>query len=72
MRLAYIIVRSLWHDIIVLNIHTPAENKIDYVKYNFWEELESVFPKFPTYHMKILFGDVSCKVGKEDILKTKI
>jgi hypothetical protein len=31
--------------------------------------LERLFDKFPKYHIKILFGDYSAKVGKEDIFK---
>jgi hypothetical protein len=36
-----------------------------------YEELERVFDKFPKYHMKILLGDCSAKVGKEYIFKPK-
>jgi hypothetical protein len=39
------------------------------VKDSFYEELERVFDKFPKYHMKILLGDFSAKVGREDIFK---
>jgi hypothetical protein len=39
------------------------------VKDSFHEELESVFDKLPKYHMKILLGDFSAKVGREDIFK---
>jgi hypothetical protein len=39
------------------------------MKDSFYEKLERVFDKFPTYHMKILLGDFHAKVGKEDIFK---
>jgi hypothetical protein len=42
------------------------------VKDKFCEELECIFDKFPKYHMKILLGDLSAKVGREDIFKPKI
>jgi endonuclease/exonuclease/phosphatase family metal-dependent hydrolase len=42
------------------------------VKDSFYEELERVFDKFPKYHMKILLGDFSAKVGTEDIFKPTI
>jgi hypothetical protein len=42
------------------------------VKDSFYEELERVFDKFPKYHMKILLGDFSAKVGREDIFKPTI
>jgi hypothetical protein len=34
-----------------------------------YEELERMFNTFHKDHMKILLGDRSAKVGKEDILK---
>jgi hypothetical protein len=37
------------------------------VKDSLYKELERVFNKFPKYHMKILLGDFSAKVGREDI-----
>jgi hypothetical protein len=42
-----------WYDIIVLNVHAPTEDKTDYVKDSFYEELERAFHTFPKYHMKI-------------------
>jgi hypothetical protein len=32
----------------------------------------NVFDKFPKYHMKILLGDFSVKVGREDIIKLTV
>jgi hypothetical protein len=46
-RMSYIILRSRWCDIIVLNVHAPTEDKIDDIKDRFYEELEHVFDKFP-------------------------
>jgi hypothetical protein len=66
----YIILRGRWCDIIILNVHAPTEDKIDDVKGWFYEELEQVFNKFPKYHTKILLGDFSAKVGREDIFKS--
>jgi hypothetical protein len=37
------------------------------VKDSFYEELERVIDKFPEYHMKILLGDFSAKVDRENI-----
>jgi hypothetical protein len=69
--MSYIILRSRWHHIIVLNVHAPTEDKTDDMKHSFYEELECVFDKFPKYHMKILLGDFS-QVGREDIFKPTI
>jgi hypothetical protein len=70
-RMSYIILRGCWCHI-VLNVHASTEDKTDDVKDSFYEELERVFDKFPKYHMKILLGDFSAKVGREDIFKPTI
>jgi hypothetical protein len=71
-RMSYIILRSRWCHIIVLNIHAQTEDKIDDAKDSFYKELERVFDKFPKYHMKILLGDFNAKVGREDIFKPAV
>jgi hypothetical protein len=71
-RISYIILRGRRCHIIVLNVHAPTEDKTDDVKDSFYEELERVFDEFPKYHMKILLGDVSAKLGREDIFKPTI
>jgi exonuclease III len=71
-RMSYIILRGRWCHIIVLNVQAPKDDKIDDVKDSFYEEFESVFHKFPNYHMKILLGDLNVKAVREDILKPSI
>jgi exonuclease III len=44
-RLSYIILRGRWCNIIVLNVHTPTEDKIDDIKDRFYDELEQIFDK---------------------------
>jgi hypothetical protein len=56
-RMSYIILRGRWCNIIVLNVHTPTEDKIDDMKGRFCEELEQVFDKFRKHPMKILLRD---------------
>jgi hypothetical protein len=48
-RMSYIIrvPRGPWCDIVVPNVHSPTENKIEDMKKSFYEELERVFDKFP-------------------------
>jgi hypothetical protein len=59
-------------NILVLYVHAPTEDKSDDIKDRSYEELEQVFDKFPTYHMKIFLGDFNAKVGREDIFKPTI
>jgi hypothetical protein len=52
-------------------VHAPNEDKSDDTRDSFYEELEQVFDHFPKY-MKILFGDFTSKVGRENIFTPKI
>jgi hypothetical protein len=70
--MSYIILRSCWCNIIVPNVHALCEDKSDDVMNSSCEELGCVFYQFPTYDMKILLGDFSAEVGKEDILKPTV
>jgi len=49
-RLPYIVLRGRWHNIIVVNVHAPSEEKCDESRDSFYEELEQVFDHFPKYH----------------------
>ncbi|PNF22675.1 hypothetical protein B7P43_G07120 [Cryptotermes secundus] len=71
-RISYIILKSRWCDIIVMNVHTPTEDKIDDIMDRFYEEVEHVVDKFPKYPMKNSLGDFNAKVGREDIFKPTI
>jgi hypothetical protein len=55
------LLRGCWLHITVLNVHASTEDKTDYMKDSFYEELECIFDKFPRYHMKILLGDLMPK-----------
>jgi hypothetical protein len=45
--MSYIILRGQWCNIIVLNVHAPTEDKIDYIKDRLYEDPKQVFDKFP-------------------------
>jgi len=62
-RVSYIVLRGRWCNVIVLNLHSATDEKSDYSKDSFYEELEQVFNHFPKYHMKILLRDFNAKVG---------
>jgi hypothetical protein len=51
--MSYIILRGLWCDMIVLNVHAQTEDKDDDMMDNFYEVLERVFYKFRKYNKKI-------------------
>jgi hypothetical protein len=66
-RMLYIILRSRWCNIIVLNVHTPCEDEGDDEKDSFYEEVGRVFDQFPSYYMEIILDDFNAKVGRENI-----
>jgi hypothetical protein len=69
-RMSYTTLKDLRCDIIVMNVHAPYRDKNDCIMDSFYEELEQVFDQFPSYNIKILLGDFSGKVWREDIFKT--
>ena len=71
-RMSYIFLRGCLCNIIILNVHAPSEEKSDDSKDRFYEKLEQVFDHFPKYNMKIMLGDFSEIVGRENIFKSTI
>jgi hypothetical protein len=45
--MSYIVLRGRWCNIVDLNVRAPSEEKIDYSKDSFYEELEQVSIIFP-------------------------
>ena len=45
-RRSYIVLKSRWLHIIVVNIHAPSEEKVEEVKDSFYDELEEMFDQF--------------------------
>jgi hypothetical protein len=59
----YIILRGGWCNVVVLNVHSPCEDKSDDIKERFYEELGRIFHQFPRYDMKFFWGDFNAKIG---------
>ena len=59
-----IVLRGRWCNILVLIEHASSDEKTDYSRDSFYEELDQVFDNFSKYHMKILLGDFNAKVGE--------
>ena len=55
-----------------MNVYAPSEEKSDYSKDSFYEELEQVYGNFPKYHKKIPLREINAKVRKENIFITTI
>jgi hypothetical protein len=70
--MSYIILMCCWCDIIVLNIHAPAEDRTGDMKDSFYMEKERVFDEFPKQQMKILLENFNAKLSRKDIFKPTI
>jgi exonuclease III len=70
-RMSYITLRGHWCDIVLI-VYAPTEDKSNYMKNSFYEELEQVLDQFLKYHVNILLGDFNARVGREDIFKPTI
>jgi hypothetical protein len=53
-------------------VHAPCRDKSDDVKDSFYEEIRRIFDQFPRYDIKILLGDYSAEVGRENIFAPTI
>ena len=71
-RMSCIVLRGRRYNIIVLNVHAPSEKKSNDSKDSFYEEFYKVFYHFPKDHTRILLGDFTVKLGREDIFKLTI
>jgi hypothetical protein len=70
--MSYIILRSLWFNIIIVNMQAPCEDTSDDIKDSYCKERGRLYDQFPRYDMKILLGDFNAKVSREDIFKPTI
>ena len=66
--IGYVFPRGRWCNIIVLKVNATSEDS----KERIYEELEQVFNRILTYHMKILLGDCNAKLGREGVFKPTI
>ena len=71
-RKSHLVLRGRWCNIIVLNVHTPSEEKSDDSKDCFMRNSGRFSITFPKYHMEILLGDFNAKFGRQDIFKQTV
>ena len=65
-RLCWIRVHEKYRNYSIINAHAPTEDKDDEEKDKFYLELETVYSQCPRHDIKMVFGDFSTKVGKEE------
>jgi hypothetical protein len=65
-------VRGRFNNLSLICAHAPTEEKSEYIKDSFYEELETVVTGCPKNDIKILLVDFNAKVGLEDQDKSAV
>jgi hypothetical protein len=64
-RICKLRVKGKFHNITLINIYAPTEDKEEDIKEQFYEELQRVQDRVPKYDLTIILGDMNAKLGKE-------
>jgi len=64
-RICKIRLKGKYHNITLINIHAPTEEKDDNVKEQFYAELQQVQEKVPKHDLLVILGDCNAKIGRE-------
>jgi hypothetical protein len=61
--------KGKFHNLSIICVHVPTEDKSDEVKEQFFEDLQKVYDRIPRHDIVILLGDVNAKTGREDVYR---
>ncbi|XP_058120479.1 craniofacial development protein 2-like [Anopheles ziemanni] len=71
-RLCYLRMRGKFHNISLINVHAPTEDKDEEEKDLFYGRLAKLYESCPRYDVKIILGDFNAKVGRESMYRQYI
>lgn len=71
-RLCTLRIQGKYQKITFVNIHAPSEDKDMIIKEQFYNELDTIYERIPTYDLKIVLGDANAKIGQEEIFRPTI
>jgi exonuclease III len=57
--------KGKYHNITIINIHAPTEEKDEDTKERFYAELQQIQEKVPKHDLLIIIGDYNAKIGRE-------
>ena len=64
-RICKLRVKGKFHNITLINIYAPTEDKEENIKEQFYEELQRTQYEFPKHDLTVILGDMNAKLGKE-------
>ena len=65
-------VKGKFHNLTIINIHAPTEDKEEEIKEQFYEELQRIQDRVPKHDITIIMGDMNAKLGKEEVFNQAI
>lgn len=71
-RIAILIVRAKFFDIVFINVHAPTEEKSQEEKEDFYTEIEDILSRINNSKIRINLGDMNTKIGKEQFFQPSI
>jgi exonuclease III len=66
-RLCKLRLKRKFNNLSIVSVHAPTDEKSDGEKEKFYEDLQIVHNKLPKHDIVISLGDLSAKIGKEDV-----
>jgi hypothetical protein len=64
-RISKLRLKGKYHNITIINIHKPTEEKDEETKERFCAELQQIREKVPKHDIVITLGDYNAKIGRE-------
>jgi endonuclease/exonuclease/phosphatase family metal-dependent hydrolase len=71
-RISKLRLKGKYHNITIINIHAPMEEKDEETKERFYAELQQIQEKVPKHDLVITLGDYNAEIGRERASKKVI
>ena len=70
--ICYLRLKTKWFSCTLINIRAPTNERMDEIKEDIYNLLQQSINQITDLDIKIILGDFSAKVGKENIYKSTI
>jgi exonuclease III len=71
-RICKLRVKGKFHNMTLINIYAPTEDKEEEIKEQFYEELQRTQDRIPKHDLINILGDMNAKLGKENVFSQAI